>query len=1521
MAHAKIAKRLLAMLLCVIMVASMLPVSALAFLLPVSRAASGPDYTVRFVKDPFTTKEIGVYTVVGDGDSTSLKIQGATLDNVSLQIGEDSMTVADLTAGYGLLNVEVGGTRYYLTGATWGTSTAITESFTFEDVQAHANDGIYLHYQAASDVQIAVTAVDGNSNDTVIVSGNITPGVIDETVAQKLVEGQPNAWYFDRAELRSKTGNKVVPINSIQLENGYYYVQTDVAEQAMVAFSPDAWGVYLVYEPARTLTINLTRSNEAGDLNKIDGTGIMTLAPGDTSSGTGTVTYQTPVGTPREIHFTIGSGGNLKLTEQNGSVIFDNAVNGYEIKSYTYNFTGSSDVTINAEFQGTTHKYLDYSHRYGNKQESYHGAYIYLNDSQLTDTATDKVEIRKGDEIKIGYGNLTGGRYVPNVLVINNTYIDLPWPNVAYQLDNLKVNELQTFTAPDTKIYDDANNLQATIGVKMKMQVHNLGGTATFTNQCFLELTIKTIANNLKIDFYNNASITGGEVRVIDVRDAVLYNRPEDPYTFSVFPVGQGFNNGTKFTMYADVQWDTYVENFILRSPAGTNQWSEQPFEFCNVSGDGPGGQSATINDWYGDKAWFFSHTGNNQNTAKINGFQQAKVVTKPVNFRYVYCLPLPNNTSQYAEIADSSTFIFADGAANTRTDTGGFEYEGKIFLGWSLNQDGSGTVTQPGQPVLRDVVDKAYKQDKSVVQYGETAQATIRLYPVFADTTDIDYTSYTVTIHTDGDSYYTATGIAGSMVDRESVLALPEVASRLAALGEDWVLDGARSDSMVTLSHGTTNEFHLYYNTTANVDITFASKYGFVEQTTTADDDGYHRVTVQAAPNNAMNLVEIPTPNEEEVNASFVGWNTDPQAVVGFTSTELQNTVVPSQNTTYYAIYVPDVTLTFYTWSPEGQWSDKATTITVKNGQTISSENGTTIGNLEKSYEGYTFQGWIPGAIFGTPTDHDALMRETFTSDTTFYASYQAESNVTLRFDANGGSFPEGASVSGGSLNKEKTVLTYENQTVDSTVTPPQPTPSGSKTFVGWSTDNSDTVGAMSVTVTPAGGTYYALWIDTALTVSVNDPNNIIYDGTEKEPELMVKLGDTVISKGDYTVNYNGTNINAGTAVGTVTVTNGVHRGKAGMVTFTIQPRDIKAATVGGINGSYPYDGGMITPEVTVTDSTLPEGTQITSKTLTPGTHYTVTYGDGERNNTDVAKGGVVTITGIGNYEGSVTQTFSIIVDQSVSLTIMPIVDYEVNYKDQDGKYTAVRPDGLTDDKVLVYDSHMRVLDSTTEYDIIWPADWDVGQKALRVEGKGNYAGKEASVTFRITAKSVNLKLTVTPMVMEVGGGDPTITVTAQPSGTQLTKDTHYKLSYMKYNEQSNGYETSSEGAMKTDPGIYRVTATGINEYQGATGQHVFVRTQRTANEDGYAVSIPNLTGLVYDGTDHNQSGKLLDNIQVEKQKEEPDGEWEIVNPTSITINSITRTRGGTSESITVTDGTDLQHAPWWTPVCTASR
>ena len=139
-------------------------------------------------------------------------------------------------------------------------------------------------------------------------------------------------------------------------------------------------------------------------------------------------------------------------------------------------------------------------------------------------------------------------------------------------------------------------------------------------------------------------------------------------------------------------------------------------------------------------------------------------------------------------------------------------------------------------------------------------------------------------------------------------------------------------------------------------------------------------------------------------------------------------------------------------------------------------------------------------------------------------------------------------------------------------------------------------------------------------------------YTGEPIEPQVTVKAkvnGTTVTLKDtDYTVTYK-KNVKAGTASVTVTATGDY----TGTITkkFTITPVKIRKVTLS--KTSFKYDGKAHKPATTVTAKV--NGQVVTLK---KGTDYTVKY----ENNTEIGTA-TVTVTGRGNYKGTIVKQFTI--------------------------------------------------------------------------------------------------------------------------------------------------------------------------------------------------------------------------------------------------------------------------------------
>ena len=176
--------------------------------------------------------------------------------------------------------------------------------------------------------------------------------------------------------------------------------------------------------------------------------------------------------------------------------------------------------------------------------------------------------------------------------------------------------------------------------------------------------------------------------------------------------------------------------------------------------------------------------------------------------------------------------------------------------------------------------------------------------------------------------------------------------------------------------------------------------------------------------------------------------------------------------------------------------------------------------------------------------------------------------------------------------------------------------------------------VGTAAITLTGLGA--YAAWarqesfeivalnIGAATLAGIPDQT---YTGFAIEPAVTLTLDGVELSKGtDYVVSY-ASNVDAGAA--TVTVTGAGHYAGKATAGFTIVPASLAGAQVAPIS-SQTYTGAAIEPAVTVT---------LGGVKLAQGSHYAVAYASNKGLGT-----ATVTITGLGNYAGTLTATFEIV-------------------------------------------------------------------------------------------------------------------------------------------------------------------------------------------------------------------------------------------------------------------------------------
>ena len=383
-------------------------------------------------------------------------------------------------------------------------------------------------------------------------------------------------------------------------------------------------------------------------------------------------------------------------------------------------------------------------------------------------------------------------------------------------------------------------------------------------------------------------------------------------------------------------------------------------------------------------------------------------------------------------------------------------------------------------------------------------------------------------------------------------------------------------------------------------------------------------------------------------------------------------------------------------------------------------------------------------------------------------YAVWEKAGLYSLSYHMTGGS---------GSIENQQV---YSNEKV--IVTSYQPAKTG-YVFRGWTTNQNSTtirykagdeISLSSDTV------LYAVWskLVSSLTVTLT-PSEFTYDGTKKIPAVTVKDGEkTLVLNTDYSFEYEN-NINAGT--GKVIVTGKGNYTGTLEKTFIINPKSISNAELTINPTSFTYDGNDKRPAVTLKDG---------EKELSDE-DYSIVYTSNKNAGT-----GKVTVTGKGNYTGTLEKTF-IINPKSISNAELIIHRTEFIY---DGKRKTPDITVKDDGKELSYN----------DYRVSYSENQNAGTAIVAVTGYGNYTDT-LEKTFTIYPKSIiNAELTIEPTVFTYDGTEKKPNVIVKDGTKTLVLNTDYSLKY-----ENN-----------INIGTAKVTVTGRNNYTG-TAQTTFSITE----------------------------------------------------------------------------------------------
>ena len=266
-------------------------------------------------------------------------------------------------------------------------------------------------------------------------------------------------------------------------------------------------------------------------------------------------------------------------------------------------------------------------------------------------------------------------------------------------------------------------------------------------------------------------------------------------------------------------------------------------------------------------------------------------------------------------------------------------------------------------------------------------------------------------------------------------------------------------------------------------------------------------------------------------------------------------------------------------------------------------------------------------------------------------------------------------------------------------------------------------------------------------------------YTGSAITP-VVVKNGETTLTKDtDYTVVYSN-NTNVGTASAEVTFT-GNYSGGPFTKTFTIDPKNISAAVLGGLNTTY-NPGSRPVPTVTLDGKPLVEGND---------KDYTLAYDE-----TTTSGSLIITVTGRGNYTGSKQATVAVL---GTSDTTAPVISGVSN----GGTYHEAKTVTVTDTNL----ERVEIYQGTTLVNTLTPAEGTTTVSTTLALSDTAYGikaydkvGNKTEFTLTVTKKSIAASMITIAGADNIvfDGTAKTPTITVKDGSTTIAAD-QYTLSW----------------------------------------------------------------------------------------------------------------------------------------------
>ena len=584
----------------------------------------------------------------------------------------------------------------------------------------------------------------------------------------------------------------------------------------------------------------------------------------------------------------------------------------------------------------------------------------------------------------------------------------------------------------------------------------------------------------------------------------------------------------------------------------------------------------------------------------------------------------------------------------------------------------------------------------------------------------------------------------------------------------------------------------------TVNFTILAPQKYPVVMQ----DSDGG---TSSASTKDAEEGTKIELTATPDEGYHFVKW----QVLSGDVSIENNSFIMPAAEVRIQAVFEADT----YTVTLNANGG------TINSGDVTSYTYGVgavlpTADNM--AYTGYTFNGWYEDSSFsGSPV---TAISATDTGDKTFYAKWvpvkPGAQSYTVLVSAN----PEaGGTVSGGGTYTENTYVTVIAAAKEG------------YRFAKWTEDGS--------AVSDSADYAFTVTADRTLTAvfekETSDERHeglwvsgmqdtVPYTGAPvRQENINVYHNSTLLQeKTEYTISYKN-NKNAGTAQLIVTG-KGNYKGKVTQ-NFIIEAIDLSRESQNSISATVATavaTGKKLKPAVTVTWN---------QKKLKEKKDYTLTY---DTNITESSDDGYdITISGTGNYTGTITRKFRVVPKGTKLLNSAKVTGLAKSYPYQDAAENAI-PHGLeTDLANLTVKVGKTTLTQGTDYTVRMENAGAVGTASLIIEPAqaSSYAG-EKRVPVLITG--TNLK------TCSVTGLEKSYPYTGAPITPDITVFTGKNGTGTKISEGDYIVRYTNN----TKPGKATLTVTGIAEkgYSGTLkATYTISRTDLAEGENAGKITV----------------------------------------------------------------------------------